>query len=68
MRYLRLKFAGIVSENHDDLANLRLLESSNNPLNKRLAIDGQERLGASHAARFAGGENHGDNHDPPRPL
>src|SRR5690348_8779829 len=68
MRNLWLKFAGIVSENHDNFTNPRLLQSSNNPLNESLTIDGQERFGPSHAARFAGGENHGDNHDWPSTL
>src|ERR1051325_1759101 len=41
MRNFCFEFAGIVSENHDNFADLRLLQSINNPFNEGLAIDGQ---------------------------
>src|ERR1044071_1402290 len=62
MSHFCLKFEAVVSKNHDDLAKLRPLQSSNDPFDESLTIDRQERLGPSHPARFACGENHGGHH------
>ena len=53
---------GVVAEDDDHFADRRLLERGDDFFDESLAVDRQQRLGPSHAARFTGGENHCDDH------
>jgi hypothetical protein len=54
---------GVEAQDHDDALNAALLERADDALDKCLAVDGQQRFGAAHAARFTGGKNDSDDHD-----
>ena len=52
---LLLYLCRIVANNYDGFTNLRSFECSDDSFDKGLAVDGKQRFGTPHAARFTRG-------------
>src|SRR5919108_2007459 len=52
----------IVANNYDGFTNLRSFKCADDSFDKGLPVDGEQRFGTPHAARFTRGENNSNDH------